>query len=135
MAAEWEPIGETGRSFDKSNQTVMNKNIVFAWIGFKISNAEVTKLVDSLMKEGEKVDFSNYDFTMMREYMKCKDHKSAIKYIVHYDIYKNEIIASYYKDIEYEKVIPKTIGDECFASICKYANRNYSTEMKLFLSK
>ena len=69
MAAEWEPIGETGRSFDKSNQTVMNKNIVFAWIGFKISNAEVTKLVDSLMKEGEKVDLSNYDFTMMREYI------------------------------------------------------------------
>ena len=68
-------------------------------------------------------------------YINCKDHKSAIKYIIHYDIYKNEIIASDYKNIEYEKVIPKTMVNECFASICKYDNRNYSTEMKLFLIK
>ena len=28
IAAEWEPIGETGRYFDKSNLTIMDKNIV-----------------------------------------------------------------------------------------------------------
>ena len=135
MAAEWEPIGETGRSFDKSNLTIMNKNIVSAWIGYKMSNTEVTKLVDSLKKEGEFVDFSKYDYTMMQEYMNCKEHTSAIKHIIHYDKYKNEITSSNYKDIEYENVIPKTIGDESFVTICKYANRNDSTEMKLFLNK
>ena len=135
MAAEWEPIGESGHYFDKSNLTVMNKNIVSAWIGFKMSNTEVLKLFDSLKKEGEVVDFSNYNYTLMQEYMNCKDHTSAIKYIIHYDKAKHKITTSDYKDIEYEKAIPKTIGDESLASVCKYANRNDSTEMQLFLSK
>jgi hypothetical protein len=132
---DWNPIGETGRYFDKTNLTIIDKNIVSVWIRYRLSSAEVTRLVDSLKKEKEIFDFSNYNYTMMQEYLNCKERTSAIKHVIHYGKNNKQIISSNYKELDYDKVIPGTIGGESLLEICKYVNRDDSTEMKLFIDK
>jgi hypothetical protein len=122
ISAEWEAIGVTGCYFDKSNLRVVSKNVISVSVKIVYSDKEVVRLDDNLRKNGSAYDFSKYGYTIMQEFMNCKDDSTAYKYVIHYDKSGKPITFSEYSDIEYDKVTPNTVGSEMLISICNFAS-------------
>jgi hypothetical protein len=124
IAAEWEPIGETGRYFDKSNLSIVGKSTVSVSLKIIYDKVEIVRLDKNLRKNSEKYDFSNYSYTIVQEYMNCKDDTTAIMEVIHYNRNNKPITTSKFRDIEYIKVVSDTIGSEIYITICNYAATN-----------
>jgi hypothetical protein len=120
ISAEWEPIGETGRYFDKTCLSVLNKNVVSVSVKTILSVGEVVRLDDNLRKNGSAFDFSKYSHTILQEYMNCKDDTTALKNVTHYDKSGRPITSSDFSETEYEKVVPNSVGSEILTTICNY---------------
>jgi hypothetical protein len=121
ISAEWEPIGETGRYFDKTSLIVVNKNVVSVSVKTALSAVEVVRLDDNLRKNGSSYDFSKYNHTILQEYMNCKDDTTALKNVTHYNKSGEPITTSDFSETEYEKVVANSVGSEILTTICNYA--------------
>ena len=121
ISAEWEPIGETGRYFDKTSLIVVNKNVVSVSVKTTSSVGEIVRLDDNLRKNGSAFNFSKYSHTILQEYMNCKDDTTALKNVTHYDKSGKPITSSDFSETEYEKVVPNSVGSEILITICNYA--------------
>jgi hypothetical protein len=123
-SAEWEPIGETSRYFDKTSLIVVNKNVVSVSVKTALSAVEVVRLDDNLRKNGSSYDFSKYSHTLLQEYMNCDDDTTALKNVTHYDKSGRPITSSDFSETEYDKVVPNSVGSEILTTICDYAVTN-----------
>jgi len=122
-SAEWINLANTDRQFDKSRIRIDGDGVVWVWLKFVKPEDSIKRLESKLSSIGNKVDFSDYSYSIEFGGINCKQKTDIIKSGLDYASNGRVINSWNDEDAKLEPMIPDSIGEIIDKEVCKFVSK------------